>query len=95
MALQAKLAADTAAWETERKELYEEMDERARQHKSVVAEKQAQQSSYDEAAAAAAEHKARAVAEVCAAQNAVCWWVRVGSDICVLSESKCFSLCPS
>jgi hypothetical protein len=68
--LQAKLAAAedalqkaTAAWETEKKELYDEMDERLRAHKSVVAEKQAQQSSYDEAAAAAASERARIAAE--------------------------------
>jgi hypothetical protein len=70
--LRAKFAAAddalrqaTSAWEIEKKELCDEMDERSRAHKSVVAEKQAQQSSYDEAAAAAAHERARLAAQAC------------------------------
>jgi hypothetical protein len=88
--LRAKLAAaddalrqSTSAWETEKKELCEEMDERSRQHKSVVAEKQAQQSSYDEAAAAAAHERARL-----AAQARVRMQSTIATKICI-----CFPNC--
>ena len=59
----ANAAAAKHAWDEERQALYDEMDNRAAAHKSVVEEKAKQNAFFDEAVAAEKAEKARVAAE--------------------------------